>query len=235
MKAIFFDLDETLYDHRHACRMGIRRLRDTYEELHPLSVEELENEFWVMLDQMYHDVLAGKVTAEASRAERLRRLFALCGSTVEEASLEAMVPLYQHAYHVSRRAVPGACELVAHFREQGYRIAVLTNGLTTGQTDKLRACGLLEQIDVMFTSQDVGVKKPDPLVFRTALDHFGIRPEETVMIGDSWESDVLGARAAGITPIWLNRGRMECPDPRLAVEIADLADVKAIVERMRNA
>ena len=70
--------------------------------------------------------------------------------------------------------------------------------------DKLRYCELLELIDSITISEEAGYAKPDIRIFQTALDRLECKPEEAVVIGDSWENDILGARAAGIRGIWYN-------------------------------
>lgn len=229
MKALCLDLDETLFDHRHACRMGISHLWDTYEELRVKSVEQLEQEFWVMLDRMYHEVLAGRMTAEASRLERIRTLYAGCGLLVAETELLASVERYGQLYREHRRAIPGALELLTNARERGCQIAVLTNGLTAVQRDKIDACGLTVHVDHLITSEDAGVKKPDARLFEQALARLGITPSDTVMIGDSWEADIVGAQGLGMRAIWLNRGRINCPDPQQATEVHSLHEVPALL------
>ena len=224
MKAVFVDLDETLFDHQHACRMGIQWLWDTYEELRQKTVEQLELEFWEMLERMYHDVLAGKISAEQSRTERVRRLLAGCGCHLPEDELQASTARYQREYAVNRRAMADAHELLTAAKERGLSVVVLTNGLTQTQQDKLAACGLTSHIDHLITSHDAGVKKPDARIFKLALERLNIGPEDAVMIGDSWDADIVGAHGVGLKAFWLNRGRMSCPDPELATEIRSLAE-----------
>jgi len=79
---------------------------------------------------------------------------------------------------------------------------------------------------VTFT-QEVGVLKPDPRVFRFALQRAGQEPGEALYVGDSWEADYLGARNAGMSAIWLNRtGR---PPPGPCQEIRSLAELAALL------
>jgi putative hydrolase of the HAD superfamily len=74
-------------------------------------------------------------------------------------------------------------------------------------------------------SEEVGVLKPDPHIFRIALERVGCRAEDAVMVGDMWDIDILGARAAEIRAIWLNRFGLANPDPALATKITSFEPV----------
>lgn len=232
MKAILFDLDETLYDHRHACSSGIRAIRELQPALQRKSIEELEFHFWKMLDRMYVDVIRGQVTQAESRLVRIRALFELCGAEAPEDELDQLVAVYRRAYVEGMRAIPGALELVTELREQGFRIAVITNGLTAGQQDKLQVCGLTPYVDVFVTAEMVGSMKPHPAMFLETLSRCEAAPQDVLMIGDSWNSDIVGASQVGVRGIWLNRRKDACPDPNLAPEIRELTEVRNLLPDM---
>lgn len=79
------------------------------------------------------------------------------------------------------------------------RIAVLSNNLYNEQTRKLSLCNLDKFIDVTIVSEQAGVTKPDTKIFMETLKQLNCKPDEAVMIGDSWEGDILGAHKAGNT------------------------------------
>lgn len=231
MKAVLFDLDETLYDHRHACQSGISVLQHQYPVLLQKSTEELETLFWRMLDVMYHEVLQGKVTQEESRRLRIIALFEACGAELPEDELERAIEAYNNAYRDGRRAIPGAVEVLTWLREQGYILAVVTNGLTHVQQDKMEVCGITHLIDHLITAQDVGTVKPERAMFDVALERCGVEAQDALMIGDSWGSDIIGAQAAGLPAIWFNRRGEVCQDPAIATEIVELNQLFAWWER----
>ncbi len=100
-------------------------------------------------------------------------------------------------------------------------LGIVSNNLLDEQQEKLRVCGLDELVDALVVSEEAGVSKPDPAIFRVALDRLRVRADETVMIGDSWAADVEGARAAGIRAIWFNPAGAAAPDPYADVHQAD--------------
>ena len=84
-------------------------------------------------------------------------------------------------------------------------IGIVSNNLQREQEDKLRFCGFDSRVDAVVISEGAGVSKPDPAIFRIALTLLGCEPTEAVMIGDAWRTDIAGAIAAGIRPVWFNR------------------------------
>jgi putative hydrolase of the HAD superfamily len=93
--------------------------------------------------------------------------------------------------------------LLADLRD--HRLVLVTNGASCLQREKLEASGLAGHFDAVVVSGDVGVGKPDPAVFRHALDLVGASPDDAVMIGDTLERDIDGAVAAGLRAVWINR------------------------------
>ena len=100
----------------------------------------------------------------------------------------------------------------------------------SAQVKKIAALGIDSFVDALVVSEEVGVPKPDARVFETALSRLGSTPDQAVMIGDSWSSDIVGATALGIPAIWLNRYDRPCPDASLATEIRSLEPVDEIAD-----
>ena len=97
----------------------------------------------------------------------------------------------------------GATELLEYLNPK-YRLHLITNGFHQVQHRKLQNSGIAHYFDSVTTSEDVGAKKPNPKVFQYALNTASTDSERSVMIGDSFEADVLGARAVGFQTIFFN-------------------------------
>jgi putative hydrolase of the HAD superfamily len=96
-----------------------------------------------------------------------------------------------------RTPVPGAHEVLAELQGRGYRLAVVSNA--EGQVEKdLRAAGFGPYLELVVDSHRVGVEKPDPGIFRLALERLSLEPAAAVYVGDVYAIDVVGARAAGL-------------------------------------
>ena len=95
----------------------------------------------------------------------------------------------------------------------------------------LRALGIEHRFATVVVSGEVGVAKPDPAVFGLVLGALGVGPERVWHVGDSLEADVAGARAAGLTAVWLNRARTPRPAgaPEPDHEISSLAQFTGLL------
>jgi putative hydrolase of the HAD superfamily len=103
-----------------------------------------------------------------------------------------------------------------------YTLGLVTNGASCLQREKLAASGLAGYFTAIVVSADLGVAKPDPSVFEHAVGLLGAKTEATTMVGDSIEKDAVGARAAGLGAVWVNRSN--APQP----EIRDLESVNSL-------
>ncbi len=215
MKAVLFDLDDTLADHQYSYRSSLAAVQAQYPVLQADDLEQVYNHW---LNRLHSEVLAGRYALDEARIERFRQIFRHYGVVLSEAELDAVAQLQRISYQRSQRAIPGVIPLLEHLRGLKLGIGVVTNHLSAEQRDKLRDCALDSYVDVMVTSEDVGLPKPDPAMFRAVLAALDCGVEDVVMIGDSWQSDVLGATALGMRALWLNRYALRCPDPALARE-----------------
>ena len=101
-------------------------------------------------------------------------------------------------------------------RADGWTVGVLTNGATDIQHAKLVSTGILGRVDAICVSEEIGIRKPDPEVFRVAAARCGHDlSSETWMVGDNPATDIAGAAAAGLRSVWISRGH-EWTDPRFA-------------------
>jgi putative hydrolase of the HAD superfamily len=107
-----------------------------------------------------------------------------------------------------------------------HRLALTTNGPGDVQRAKLRASGLSRFFPVVVVSAEIGSGKPEPTMFRSALDRLGVRADEAVVVGDSEGRDIAGAVDEGIASVLVDRGRVPAVrDSRANATIATLSDL----------
>jgi putative hydrolase of the HAD superfamily len=138
---------------------------------------------------------------------------------VEEA--EVAYQAFQRAGH---RLRPGADATLSSLRTD-LRLGLLTNGPPDVQRTKLATCGLTDSFDAVVISGEIGHGKPDPTAFGVVLDRLGVTPERSVMVGDSWERDVVGAESSGMRAVWVSGGRAvpeASSDHRIVASVGDI-------------
>jgi HAD superfamily hydrolase (TIGR01509 family) len=164
------------------------------------------------------DRLAASAPAAARAMEEVR------GADRDRATA-CLAGLHQER-HLWCATADGTRETLERLRAAGLRLGVVSN--SDGRVDSaLRAAGLRDCFEVVVDSALFGAEKPDPAIFRAALDALGVAPEETLYVGDLYEVDVLGARAAGIDAILL------LPETATAPEgVRRVASLRALADQL---
>jgi putative hydrolase of the HAD superfamily len=151
---------------------------------------------------------------EASTWPALKDLRRRCAAVVQE-QLATALPLadVEDALlaAVRFRAYPEAPGVLAHLRAAGARLAVVSNW-DISLHDVLERTQLRALVDVVVISAELGAAKPDPAIFRAALQRLGATASDAVHVGDSVEHDVAGARAAGLEAVLVARNGAQPPD-----------------------
>jgi 5'-nucleotidase len=217
IRAVLFDLDDTLFDHRGCARDALAAVRQSHRCFQSMAFDALERAHTQILEELHAEVMLGRVPVEDARIERFRRLLESAGVDDRGEVAGEVATLYRETYRNGRRAVAGAATLMAAVKRHA-RVGIVSNNVLDEQQEKLRICSLDQFVDELVVSGEVGVSKPDPLIFRVAMDRLGVTAEETVMVGDSWSADVEGARALGIRAIWFNPTGSAPPDAGGSVE-----------------
>jgi HAD superfamily hydrolase (TIGR01549 family) len=228
IRTVLFDLDDTVFDHKHSRMQALRALKSAHDSLSRIPLLELEKEHEIVLAGNYASMLDGALTPEDARTERIFLLFRKFGTVLSQGEATRYSDLYNRVYEQNRRAVPGVKKLMQALKPT-VQIGVVSNGLYEIQVEKVRVIGAGDLINFMIFSEDVGARKPERAIFEAALERSGSSPANTVFIGDSLESDIRGAFSCGIRTVWLNRYKAECPEPCGTYEIRSFADTGGIM------
>jgi len=103
---------------------------------------------------------------------------------------------------ITADVIEGAFEALEALRKEGYRIAMIANGDSAGAGNILKATGLQHYFDAMIISEEVGIEKPYPEIFKTTLARLGIKAENAVMVGNRIDADIVGANRSGMKSVW---------------------------------
>lgn len=231
MKAVLFDLDDTLFDHAFAARRALEGIHKELPRFSGKPFETLEEQYSALLEEVHLRVLAGKLTLDEARRDRMRTLMADDdGIPPKEGEVAALAHRFRTGYLENRRAADGAYELLEELRRRRIIVGIVTNNMTAEQKDKLAFCKLDSLVDFMVTSEEVGIPKPERVIFEAALARADCDASEAVVVGDSWESDVVGARSAGIRAVWCNPKGMSRPDASIAAEMRSFRPLEAALD-----
>ena len=199
IKAVFFDIDDTLYSYTKAHEPALKAMKDY--ALREFGLEGVEYDGYVRQAQA---VVKERVGRDCSTLHN-RLIRFQCMLEILKKPLfphaEAMGRLYWETLIRNMEEEPGAGELLKALKGRGYYVGIGTNMTAGVQFEKISRLGFGQWVDGMVTSEEAGVQKPDRKLFLLCAEKAGAAPEECVFVGDSLKKDVLGARAAGMEAI----------------------------------
>lgn len=197
-KHLFFDLDRTLWDFDKNSEIALRLLFD-----------ELELQSHVPHFDIFHDIYKttnaklwkaygqGLIKKEDLRSERFRNTLEYF-NVVDENIIEKISSGYIELSPKQTALFPSALDTLKELKTEGYQLHIITNGFKEVQFTKLVEARLHSFFDLILCSEEVGHNKPSKLIFEHALNTVGALPLNSVMIGDDYEVDVVGARNCGM-------------------------------------
>ena len=226
VRGVLFDMDDTLFDHNKATARATAALHAIEPLFQAWAQDDLRHRHSELLETIHQDVVSGRLQIDDARRERFRRL--LRQADAADADLDrapALAHRYRQEYERGWCAVEGAGELLAALKAGGLRVGIVTNNIRAEQLLKLERCGLDGFIDVLVTSEDAGLAKPEPAIFGKALAALDLAAASTVMVGDVWDTDIAGALRAGVRPVWFNWRKLP-PRDQAVDEIVSLLPVE---------
>ncbi len=211
IKHIFFDLDHTIWDFDRNAQETLLELYEVYL-LQALGLTcstafierytENNHRLW----QKYH---LGEITKETLRQERFRNTFLELGIKPEQVPHQFEED-YVRISPTKTNLFEGAVKVLAYL-QQKYQLHIISNGFKETTLTKMDLSGLNPYFTQVIISEDVGVNKPNRLIFEHALDKASAIKQESIMIGDSLEADIRGAQDFGMKAIFFNPLKVEQP------------------------
>jgi len=212
--AVLFDLDGTLA-YRAA---GLRRYAELFaEDFHDHLTAAGQGPY------VHAQILAADDYGSMAQAQRLNATLPWRAP---------MDPALLHAHWANRfgeACTPFAdvAAVIAALRARGIKLGLITNGGSAMQRAKIKALDLEAVLSVVAVSQELGVEKPDPAIFRHALAALDCSPQKAWFVGDHPELDVRGAEGAGLIGFWVRTGVTVEADPPPSFVLQHLSDLLA--------
>jgi len=234
IRVALFDLDDTLFAHREAVERGLAAHRAALGGAIAAADDAAESRRWHELEELhYHRYLSGELDFLGQRRERARSFVAPYGMVLvtdseADAWYDSYLVHYENAWTLHDDTLPCLDALTSG--HDPVRIGLITNGDLGAQTAKLRGTGLLPRIEHIIASGDVGISKPDAAIFAHACAVFGVEPGEAAYIGDRLATDALGASAAGLLGVWLDRAGGATDEQLVTARAAEVPVIRSLAE-----
>ena len=225
--AILFDLDGTLLDDNRAVEAGVKSVHCTFGETIGMSLRDLAVRWRELLNVHFPRYLAGEISMEEQRRARVVDLFEPSKLRLSAEGADEVFAVYERSYRASWAAFPDVLPTLTAL--SGYRLAVLTNGELSQQTQKLRVAGLTDSFCSVFASSAIGFAKPQPEAFLRACGYLRLDPQLCIYVGDNLDADARGSASAGLVSVWLDRHRSgHAPSGKIQV-IHSLSELPALI------
>jgi putative hydrolase of the HAD superfamily len=227
-RAIFFDAGNTLL------RINYGAIAAQLTALGmAVTVQALQRAEWRARVRLDTELFAGRrvSTESVATADRYLQLVLEGIGVTDEPTVRAMAEWrgrYNRPVGIFDTPEPAAPAALAAARDAGLVTGVISNS-NGSIASLLESLGFLPYLDFVLDSGVVGVEKPDPRIFRIALERAGVAPHAAVFVGDLYSIDVLGARAVGMSAILLDPGA--CWGERDCPAVPDVAAAVRLVLR----
>lgn len=198
---VFFDLDHTLWDFEKNSALTFKKIL----QKNKIDVDHKEFVgYYVPINYKYWELFReDKITKEALNHGRLYDTFSLMNKVVEDEMLLTLSQDYIQFLPENNHLFEGTLELLDYLKPK-YNLHIITNGFHEVQNHKMKNSNLTSYFKTITNSESAGVKKPNPLIFEYALRQANAKKENSIMIGDCINADVLGALNFGMDAILFN-------------------------------
>lgn len=205
-KGIIFDLDNTLYSYTECHTSALTTCIKYLCEIAQISeIAPIEQKYHKIANQLKHELFG--TASSHNKAIYFKQLLENLGLPYQY--FAKIHDLYWNTFYENIQPFDGVREFIEWNRVKGIKIGVLTDYETEYQIIKLEKLGLLDLVDHIVTSEEIGIEKPSRRSFLTILDHMKLSATDLCMIGDNYEKDIQGALDLGIRGLWFCPSGME--------------------------
>lgn len=226
-KNIYFDLDRTLWDFDTNTRKTFSDIYNKYrlnEYFQDFDIflniyKDINNDLW---EEYRNNII--------SKDELSWRRFYDTLKTVNFVNRKMAISISEDYIKMSPENTdlfPGTIELLEYLKPK-YSVYIVTNGFKEVQYKKIKNCKLNKYFDKIFTSEEIGCKKPEKIFFEKVLLQTGALPVNSLVIGDDLDIDIKGAKETGIDTVWFNPDRLK-KEHNATYEINSLLEIMNIL------
>ncbi|MBR1811330.1 MAG: YjjG family noncanonical pyrimidine nucleotidase [Clostridia bacterium] len=197
INAVLVDVDNTLLDFNEAARVSAIRGFEAFGIDYP---QEIFSTFHKVNQQLWARIEDGSLQKSELYQMRWNTIFAEHGISADGVAFEQ---LFRQGVAESSVPMDGALALLAYLKNK-YKVCIASNASYRQQVGRLERAGMLRYVDAFFISEQIGFPKPQRAFFEACIAGTAAEPARILMIGDSYEADIVGAHACGIKTCWYN-------------------------------
>ena len=227
-KNIFLDFDDTLIDTQGFATKCLKELFEEYSlNEYFISEDSFLKIYHTHTKKLWEDYALGTIDKETLLKQRFEKPFAHVPQIIGEFTTELNKRFIEKVVHIDI-LIEGAEDLLFYLKNKNYKIIMLSNGFTEMQHKKIGSVGWDDYFDFVILSDEIGVNKPNPIIFQKALETSLSNVEESIMIGDSYLADVQGAMGVNLDQIWYNPLQQKA-SKRPTYTVSKLAEIITIL------
>lgn len=201
---IFFDLDNTLWDFKTNSRHA---MQVTFISLSISNAGVNFNQFFEIYSEYNHDLWTAYRKKEIGKKELIIRRFQ---QTFDALHIKGVDPQEMNDLYLVEMAkqnflMEGAFEILDYLKAKRYKLFIITNGFREVQHEKMRSSGLTSYFEKVFISEEIKTPKPGREIFEHAIKSANAKKTKSIMVGDDWEVDIIGALHFGIDAIFCSK------------------------------
>lgn len=228
IRTVLFDLDDTLHDDTYAFTTAAEEVAREVAAEHGIDALELKKAYIAEAEGFWHRLSNEQVRTKLSQLRATMWSNALGSVGLRDPQLAQRSA---NKYNIYRKKYfslfPGALDLLKTLKSRNVKLGLLTNGMSETHREKIALLQIAPYFDALFLADEVGMVKPDPLLFAHACRKLESSPSVSAMVGDRYERDIAGAIEAGLYSIWVNVRGEDVPQgaPPPDVIVRSIAEV----------
>lgn len=202
---IFFDLDNTLWDHRRNAYLTIKDLfgKEEIALKYNIDFEEFHSVYHEINEKLWEDIRDGIIDKDYLRKHRFYDTFRHFNVDDQQLSMYFEEHFLDKILNYNE-LVEGAAFILEYLKAKHYTLHIISNGFKEVTERKCILSGISPYFQTITSADSIGVRKPRPEIFEYSLKLAGALKEESILIGDDWIADVVGARNFGMDVIFFD-------------------------------
>ncbi|MHB1812618.1 MAG: HAD family hydrolase [Thermoplasmataceae archaeon] len=225
LEALFVDMDDTIVSYRDAVLSGLDAVREAIPDLRNAGLDEMEKDFRELLNQSLPRLFNREISYKEDTKSRMDEVLRRRGKESTEEEILHYDSLFWKGFWKKRRLLYGASDILRLCSDFKVPVVIITNGNPQIQFRTMIRLKLHDYVDMILTPKNAEDMKPSNTLFVRAMRALKVEPERVIMVGDSFNHDVKGAKNSSITPVWFNPFRKEKPEDIATVEITSFVEL----------